>query len=190
MQKLVIASNNDGKIREFKDLFGHKFDVMSMAEAGFDMDIAETGSTFEQNATIKANAIYDFTKCAVIADDSGLCCDALDGKPGVLSARYFSDHDNDVNIDAVLKDMADKKNRKAKFVCAICYIDTHKNKTVVMGECNGNIAYERRGTNGFGYDSIFVSDQLGCTFAEATLAQKQSVSHRAISINKLMNIIK
>ncbi|MCL2599074.1 MAG: RdgB/HAM1 family non-canonical purine NTP pyrophosphatase [Firmicutes bacterium] len=188
MEKLIIASNNAGKIQELKEMTANHFVVVSMQEAGFLEDIVEDGHTFLQNAQIKARVIFAKTHCATLSDDSGLCVDALGGEPGVYSARYAKDHDNDANIQAVLDKMQGVKDRRAKFVCAMCYIDKQGKEYALVGESFGEIAKARRGHNGFGYDSIFVSQDLGVTFAEANFLQKKSVSHRARAFEKLKQV--
>lgn len=186
MEKIIIASNNQGKIIEFKNLLGNQFNAVSMMEYGIEIDIAETGTSFVENAIIKAQIIYQQTNCAVIADDSGLCIDALGGLPGIKSARFVSDHDNETNIMGVLDKMKKYTNRNAQFVCAIAYINKSGKLITAQGETKGHIAYKKIGENGFGYDSIFIADELGITFAQATFEQKQMTSHRVKALQNLI----
>ncbi len=186
--KLIIASNNKGKIREYKDIFEpFGFTVSSQAEEEISLEVEETGSTFEENAILKARAIYDLSHCCVISDDSGLEVEALGGEPGIYSARYKgleSEHERRI---AILNGLEGKSNRNARFVTCICFIDETGNEHLFTGTWNGQIAYEEEGTNGFGYDPIFISeDGNGKTTASLPLSFKETYSHRAKAVNKLM----
>lgn len=182
--KLLIATKNKGKAAEFEKLLSpHGYEIKTLLDFPEIGEIVENGNTFESNALIKAKALYDATGIACIADDSGLCVDALDGAPGLLSARYAGEKaTDDANIDLLLENMKDCEDRNAKFVCAICHYDG-KDQEIFMGECHGKIGYERQGDNGFGYDPIFIYEN-GKTFAQMTSEEKNEISHRARAIKK------
>ena len=189
--KLIIASNNKGKIREYKQLlepFG--YDVVSQREAGIDIEVEETGTTFAENSALKARAIYELKKCAVLADDSGLVVDALGGEPGVYSARYGG-CDNDADrVALILKKMSGVKNenRSAHFVCTIHFIKANGEEIAVEGRVYGKIGYEPLGENGFGYDPIFMYENK--SFAQVSAEVKNSVSHRANALKALIEKLK
>lgn len=190
--KIVAATHNKGKIREFQRILGRLgFETVSQNDVGIYAQPEENGITFEENAIIKANAVAELCDCAVMADDSGLCVEALDGRPGVYSARYAGDGATDSQrVEKLLSEMKDKTNRNAKFVSAIAFIMPDGEQITVTGETFGTIAYEPSGSDGFGYDPIFVSEDLGKTFAEASSEEKDSVSHRGRALDKLYNILK
>ncbi len=185
--KIILASNNKNKLREFSEILNPMgYEVITQAEAGADIEAEENGSTFEENSYIKAKAAYDLTKLPVIADDSGLEVDALNGEPGIYSARYAAP---DRLCETVLEKMAgvpDEK-RTARFVCVVCYINEKGESFTVRGTCEGKIGYEKKGTNGFGYDPIFM--QGNKSFAELTADEKNSVSHRADALKKFKDMI-
>ena len=185
---LALASNNFGKLKELKQLLGDRFDVRSMREMGVETDVEETGETFEENALIKAKALMDICRCASLADDSGLCVDQLDGRPGVHSARYCGVHgDDEANNQLLLKELADKPApHRAHYGAAVALCRPGREPIIVYGRCEGEIIGEYRGEGGFGYDPLFLSDDLGVTFAEADPAAKNGVSHRARAIQKLI----
>lgn len=186
--KIILASNNKNKLREIKDVLSpYGYEVISQAEAGADIEAEETGSTFEENAEIKARAVYDICHTPVIADDSGLTVDALNGAPGIYSARYAEPGKRCLRILDEMKDIPEEK-RSAKFVCVICYIGEDGSSRFFRGECSGRIGYEKRGENGFGYDPIFVYDTR--TFAELPSEEKNRVSHRANALAKFEEFIK
>jgi len=184
--KLVIASNNSGKVREYKQLLSKLgYDVVSQSEAGVYTEVPETGATFEENARLKARAVYyghTEGETAVIADDSGLEVDYLGGEPGVYSARYAPVGQRRSTVLVKLEGVPIEK-RTARFVCVICFIDNTR-EIIVRGECEGYIGFENRGNNGFGYDSIFM--QGGKSFAELTDGEKNAVSHRNAALSKLL----
>ncbi len=180
---IVVASGNKHKIEEIRAVFGG-VRLITMAEAGFKGDIAETGKTFKENAYIKAETVHEALGCAVLADDSGLCVDALDGAPGVYSAR-FSGGDSAANRQLLLKRMDGISHRRARFVCCVCYISADGKAVFGEGATEGRILFEEIGNNGFGYDSLFFSDDLRMTFAEADEEQKNSVSHRGRALKDL-----
>ncbi|MFR1566393.1 MAG: XTP/dITP diphosphatase [Christensenellales bacterium] len=186
MNRLIVASANKGKIREIKELLGDRYEIISMADAGINIDIEETGATFEENAAIKAKAIFALCGCPVISDDSGLIVDALNGEPGVYSARYAgNEHDDEKNNQKLLAKLKDKTDRSARFVSAVVYYD---GKTLISaeGRVEGKILTEKKGDNGFGYDPLFYSTELKKSFGEASAEEKNSVSHRARAFKSLM----
>lgn len=181
----MVASGNRGKIEEFKEIVpGVTF--VSMREAGYEGEPEETGATFKENAYIKAKAVYDALKRPVIADDSGLCVDALGGAPGIYSAR-FSGGDFADNRALLLKRMEGIPARSARFVCAVCYIDAHGEPLFGEGYTEGKILFEEIGSKGFGYDSLFFSTDLHKSFGEASEDEKNAVSHRYRALRDLFS---
>ncbi len=189
--KLVLASNNFGKLRELRALLGHRYDVYSMREMGVTGDMEENGETFQENALIKARHVMAQVGCAALADDSGLAVEALGGRPGVRSARYAGVHGDDAgNNQLLLKELNGvSEPRRAKYVAAIALCAPGQDEIVATGECDGEILREYRGEGGFGYDPLFLSRDLGLTFAEADEAEKNRVSHRARAIEALLKMI-
>lgn len=188
--KVVIATKNKGKLQEYKKMLGADFEVISSFDVGYYEEVDETGSTFEENSFIKAKALYDYCKIATIADDSGLMVDALNGQPGVFSARYCGEHGDDKgNYTLLLKNMENQVNRKAHFKTALTYID---NETIitVTGETFGEILTKPIGENGFGYDPIFFSYDLKKSFGTATEEEKNKVSHRFVAVQNLLKKLK
>lgn len=180
--KIVFATNNENKLREAREiLLPLGIEVVSQREAGAECEPEENGTTFAENAMIKARAVYDIVKCPVIADDSGLCVDALDGRPGVYSARYAPKGQECAKLLDEMKDIPDDK-RGAYFQCTIAYIDSDRYFTV-SGKCVGKIGYEERGTNGFGYDPIFIYNEK--TLAERSEDDKNKISHRGAALRGL-----
>lgn len=183
--KLIIASNNAGKIREIKEILGSHFeDVISMREAGIELDVVEDGTTFLENARKKAAevlALVDDDDAAVLADDSGLEVDALSGAPGVYSARFAGEcHDdaaNNAKLLDLLKDTPTEK-RTANFACAMVLARHGMANLEAVGKCCGTILYENMGENGFGYDPLFYYPEFNASFAQLTSEQKNAVSHR------------
>ncbi|MBQ8053849.1 MAG: RdgB/HAM1 family non-canonical purine NTP pyrophosphatase [Lachnospiraceae bacterium] len=189
--KLIIASNNKGKIREYKDIFEpFGFLVTSQGEENINLEVEETGTTFEQNALLKAQAIYDLSHSCVISDDSGLEVEALGGEPGLYSARYKGLETEHERRIAVLKGLEGKENRNARFVTCICFIDEKGQPHLFTGIWNGVIAEKEEGTNGFGYDLIFISeDGNGKTTASMPLSFKETYSHRAKAVRELISYL-
>ena len=185
---LVLASNNFGKLKELKQMLGDRYDVRSMREMGVETEVEETGETFGENALIKAKALMGICNCATLADDSGLCVDQLGGRPGVHSARYCGVHgDDEANNQLLLKELSDKPApHKAHYGAALALCRPGREPVIVYGRCEGQIIGEYRGSGGFGYDPLFLSDDLGVTFAEADPQAKNGVSHRARAIQKLI----
>lgn len=193
MIKLVLASRNKKKIEELRKLLSSELDkevsVLSLDDIGYYNDIEEHGTTFEENAITKASVPAKLGFIG-IADDSGLCVDALKGAPGVYSARYSGGDDED-NNDLLLKELDGKDNRNAKYVCTMaCVFPDHSKDFVVRGECYGKILTERHGDGGFGYDPLFYYEPFGKTFAEVELSKKNEVSHRAIAIKQFVKKLK
>jgi XTP/dITP diphosphohydrolase len=177
-EKLVVASGNAHKLREIAQIFT-QYEVVSQKEAGFDEDVEETGTTFEENALIKARAASKALGVVALADDSGICVEALDGAPGVYSARYCGWHaDDKSNRDLLLKNLAGKENRKAYFESAIALVYPDGRELVAHGRTYGSILYAEDGDGGFGYDCLFFSDDLQKSFGRASAEEKNSVSHR------------
>jgi len=188
MKQVVIATKNKGKAKDFEALFQPLgFEVVTMFDVAPDMEIEETGTTFEENAVLKAETLAKALNMIVIADDSGLAVDALDGAPGVYSARYAGDHDDEANIVKVLENLAGvpEEKRTARFMCALAIAGPEMDTTTVFGTCEGVILQEKRGTNGFGYDPIFFIPELGRAMAELTPEEKGAISHRGNAIRKL-----
>ena len=186
--KLIIASNNKGKIQEYKDIFEPLgFLVLSQVEENICLEVEETGTTFEQNAILKARAIYEISRSCVISDDSGLEVEALCGEPGLYSARYKGLSTEHERRMAILKELEGKENRRARFVTCICFIDETGKEHIFTGIWNGVIADKEEGQNGFGYDSIFISeDSEGKTTASLPISFKEKYSHRAKAVKSLI----
>jgi len=192
--RMIVATNNRGKLEEIEQIAaGHDVELVTLKDAGIKIDVEENGSTFEENALIKARAVYELTKTPVLADDSGLCVDALFGAPGIFTSRYSGENaTDDTNIDKILSVMRDvpEGKRSARFVCAIAYIDENGSEYVYRGTCEGEITFERRGRDGMGYDPIFYYPPFGCTFAECPYEKKNSVSHRNAALKKFFDEFK
>lgn len=190
MQKIIAATKNKNKVREFKEILPD-FDIITQEEAGIDLDVEETGTTFRENALLKAKAIFEKTNIPALADDSGLEVDALGGEPGVYSARYGGEGlDDRGRLNLVLEKMknVEDENRKARFVCSIAFVT--KDKTYeAEGVCEGVLIREPKGENGFGYDPIFYVPQMGKTTAEMTPEEKNAISHRGKALRNLKDIL-
>lgn len=188
MKQVVIATKNRGKVKDFETLFHPLgYEVVTMFDVAPNMEIEETGTTFEENAVLKAEALSKALNKIVIADDSGLAIDALDGEPGVYSARYAGDHDDEANIQKVLANLKGVQERTARFVCVIAVATPSQATYTVRGECVGEITTAKKGDNGFGYDPIFYVPTLEKTMAQLTAEQKASVSHRGNALRKLQD---
>ena len=186
--KLIIASNNEHKLREIRQILGNHFgEILSMREAGIDHETIEDGETFLQNAEKKAREIAEISGCCALADDSGLCVDALDGAPGIYSARFAGRHgDDEANNDLLLKKLEHVQNREAHYTCAMALVWPDGRMMTSEGYLYGTIGRERRGTNGFGYDPLFVLPERGCTTAELSPEEKNAISHRAEALHGLV----
>ena len=189
--ELVIASNNKHKVHEIKTMLSGRFDkIYSLAELGIDVDPEETAPDFLGNALIKAKAIAACTDKAVIADDSGLEVTALNGAPGVFSARYAGEPcSDDNNNEKLLREMQGISDRSARFVTTMVVLFPTGKSIIGVGEVKGEILTEKRGTNGFGYDPLFYSYELKKTFGEASDAEKNSVSHRSRALKDILTKI-
>lgn len=180
--KVILASKNPHKLTELSAILSqHGFEIALESEYGLDIDVDETGTTFEENSLLKAEAVMKASGLPVLADDSGLMVDALNGAPGVYSARYghkSSDGERTAFLLENMKDVPDEK-RTAKFVCVITCLWPDGRKIVARGECPGVITREVHGENGFGYDPVFYLPELGMTYAELPSEQKNAISHRA-----------
>lgn len=193
MREIIIATKNAGKVKDFETLFSPKgFKVKSLLDFPEIEDVEETGVTFAENATLKAEAISSALNKPVIADDSGLAIDALNGEPGVYSARYAGENkDDNANIEKVLQKLNDVpfEKRTARFHCALAIAVPGKRTEIVEGTCEGHILEEKRGENGFGYDPIFFVEKWRCSMAELTKGQKNQISHRANALKRLAPLI-
>ncbi|MFE4037644.1 MULTISPECIES: XTP/dITP diphosphatase [Priestia] len=193
MREIIIATKNAGKVKDFETLFSPKgFKVKSLLDFPEIEDVEETGVTFAENATLKAEAISSALNKPVIADDSGLAIDALNGEPGVYSARYAGENkDDNANIEKVLQKLNDVpfEKRTARFHCALAIAVPGKRTEIVEGTCEGHILEGKRGENGFGYDPIFFVEKWRCSMAELTKEQKNQISHRANALKRLAPLI-
>lgn len=200
MKRLVIASNNEGKIKEIKRVLANfPVEVLSLKDMGLDIDVEEDGLTFEDNAKKKSVEIYkelikrNESNFIVMSDDSGLEVDYLNGEPGVFSARYAGEHGNDkknnekllLNLSGVSDD-----NRKARFVCQLALINDKNEYRAVRGTVDGYILEEEKGNGGFGYDPLFFYKPLNKSFGELTMEEKNEISHRGVALQKVKEIIK
>ncbi len=185
--QLIAATGNKNKLRELREIFP-EHEILSAAEAGFFEEVEETGTTFRENALLKARTVCKATGKPALADDSGLCVDALHGAPGVYSARYSGGGDAE-NRKLLLKNLEGVENRRAHFSCCIALVFPDGRELIAEGRTEGTILYENRGEGGFGYDSLFLSDDLKKSFAEASETEKNAVSHRGRAINKLRGML-
>ena len=199
--KFVLATQNPKKLKEMSAILGELgVEVVSEADLGVKIEVEETGETFAENSLLKAKAVMEATKLPAIADDSGLCVDALDGAPGVYSARYAGHHgDDDANNAKLLRELADvpEEQRSAKFVSAVCFMLPDGRALEVEGECPGRIAFTlQNGDYGFGYDPLFIPDEYGApdgkrpnterrSYAQLTPDEKDAISHRGRAMEKL-----
>jgi len=190
MREIIIASKNSGKIKEYKNAFSNS-DYVLKSLLDYDMveEVEETGKTFRENAFIKAETIYNKYNIPVIADDSGLVVNQLKNLLGVKSKRFSESGTDDDNIDLLLKKMKNRKDRSAYFITVICFYLNKNDIRFYEGITSGKIIEKRRGLNGFGYDPIFLVDQMNLTYAELNLNEKQSISHRGKAISQLQKDI-
>ncbi|MBP5495325.1 MAG: RdgB/HAM1 family non-canonical purine NTP pyrophosphatase [Lachnospiraceae bacterium] len=203
--KVIVATKNQGKIREIKSIFNFdNWEILTMKEEGLDPEIVEDGKTFEENSIIKVRTVREeylkqkpqdyvnYDKVYIFADDSGLEVDALNKEPGVLSARYMGEdtsyHIKNQNIIDRLEGVKEE-DRTARFVCSIAAIDMEGNETVVRETMEGYIGYKEAGENGFGYDPIFMLPEYGLTSAEISMEEKNKISHRGKALRKMMEVL-
>jgi len=184
MRTIVVATNNFGKVKEFKELFQEDC-LLTLKDIQYDKEIEEKGNTFYDNALSKARQVSKDTGYIVLADDSGLEVAALGGEPGVHSARYAKDHDDQANNALLLKKLNGKTQRDARFVCALCLYFPNDFYFMAEGYCTGVITTEARGTNGFGYDPYFLVPEFNQTMAQMPLSVKNKISHRAKALETL-----
>ncbi len=182
-KRLVVASGNRGKLREIAELLPD-YEVIGYKDLGLDFEIVEDGTSFYENALIKAKAVYDVIKLPTLSDDSGLCVDALCGAPGIYSARYSADGTDERNNELLLKNMKGITDRSARFTCCAVYYDGVHTLSAV-GVTEGYILEEEKGSGGFGYDPLFFSRDLGKCFGECAAEEKNSVSHRARALKSI-----
>ena len=188
--KLVFATNNAHKLRELREILGTGYELLSLADIGCHEDIPEDGATLEENSLAKAQYVFDHYGYDCFADDTGLEVTALDGRPGVYSARYAGeDCDSERNIDKLLGELADKTDRTARFRTVIALIEGSEG-IEFEGKIEGTIATERHGEGGFGYDKVFLPEGSDRTFAEMKSAEKNAISHRARATKKLIDYLK
>lgn len=187
--KIVFASNNPNKLAEMRQALGDGFELLSLADVGFEGDIPETGETLEHNAKEKAQYIFDRVQLPVFADDTGLEIDALDGKPGVHTAHYSGTRNPENNMSKVLSEMEGCADRSAQFRTVISFITPNRDE-LFEGIVTGDIANEISGTTGFGYDPIFKPEGEKRTFAEMTMEEKAQANHRVRALAKLISFIK
>ena len=188
MKELILASNNAHKVEEIKSIL-EDYNILTLKDINYTEEIIEDGTTFEENALIKARTICKYSGKTAISDDSGLSVELLDGRPGVYSARYSKEQTDEKNIEKVLLELNEQKS-KAKFVSVIALVKPNGTELTFRGECHGEIIFEKRGTNGFGYDPIFYVPSLDKTFAELSANQKNSISHRKQSLEKFSQYLK
>ncbi|MCX7747604.1 MAG: XTP/dITP diphosphatase [Clostridia bacterium] len=194
MRKFIVATRNKGKLKEIQEILrGFQVDVISMEEAGIFKDIEETGTTFEENAMIKAKEVLKLTGEIVMADDSGLEVDCLDGAPGIYSARFAgegaSDEDRNNKLLSMLQGVELEK-RTARFVCAVAVVFPDGREFTVKGICEGYIGFEPKGTNGFGYDPLFYMPEYNMTTAQMKSEDKHKISHRGRALKKMVEEFK
>lgn len=186
--KLIIASNNTHKLTEIKAILGSVFDeILSMREAGIEHETVEDGNTFMENAEKKAREIAEISGCPALADDSGLCVDALGGAPGIFSARFSGVHGDDkANNRLLLQKLQGVEDRSAHYTCAMALIWPDGKEVNAEGYLEGKIGFEEKGQNGFGYDPLFIISALNKTAAEISPEEKNGISHRAKALNELL----
>lgn len=190
MNEFIFATNNKHKLSEIQSLAENSFELKSLADMNCFEDIPETADTLEGNALLKAEFVYNRFGKSCFADDTGLEVEALNGQPGVYSARYAgNNHDFEANIDKLLVELAGKTNRKARFRTVIALIINNK-AVYFEGIVDGVITTERKGEKGFGYDPVFLPEGFDKTFAEMTLEEKNAISHRARAVSKLVEYLK
>jgi XTP/dITP diphosphohydrolase len=189
--KICLASNNAHKISELRAILGTSFDISTLAEIGCEVDIPETGETLEENSLLKAKYVYENFGLCTLADDSGLEIEALEGRPGVYSARYAGEHGNhEANMAKVLNELKGQVHRRACFSTVLTLIEADGEAKQFTGKIYGSILEAKQGTGGFGYDPIFMPDGYEQSFAEMPDALKNTISHRANALNELLKYLK
>ncbi len=188
---ICFASNNPHKLEEIRDILGSTVDIASLVNIGCLDELPETQPSLEGNSLQKAEFVFNNYKVACFADDTGLEVEALNGEPGVYSARYAGEHkSSDDNIDLLLKNLQNRSNRRARFRTVVTLVGVDEKPITFEGIVNGSIIAERRGTSGFGYDPIFIPEGYNKTFAEMTLQEKSTLSHRSMAVRKLEAYLK
>lgn len=188
-QTIVLASGNKHKIKEIGEMLT-EYNVVGYKDLGYDFEIEEDGNTFYENALIKAKAVSNALNLPALADDSGICVDALDGMPGIYSARYAGDGVDEHNNQLLLKNMEGIENRNAKFVCCMVFYKPNGEIITATGETHGKILYKTQGENGFGYDPLFFSDDLQKCLGVASAEEKNTISHRFRALQALKDKLK
>lgn len=188
MREILFATQNQHKKEEIQQILGEDFLVKSLSDYDLNEEIVEDGDTFEANALIKAKYCFQKTGIPSVGDDSGLVVAALDGRPGIYSARYAGNHDFEKNIEKVLEEMQNETDRKAYFITVLCYYDKNGAK-YFEGKVHGNLLTENKGLKGFGYDPIFVPEGHQMTFAEMNPEDKNAISHRKNALEKFLKSI-
>ena len=186
--KLIIASNNAHKLIEIKAILGNHFEeILSMREAGIEHETVEDGNTFLENALKKAREMAAISGCCALADDSGICVDALDGAPAIYSARFSGVHGDDkANNRLLLQKLEGAESRKAHYTCAMALVWPDGREVTAEGYLHGEIGFEEKGEHGFGYDPLFLLPERGCTTAELLPEEKNAISHRALALQELL----
>lgn len=190
--KYIVATNNQHKLKEIKEILGSKIEIVSLSDLNLSIDVEETGKTFLENSLIKARAVCSLSGLPALADDTGLMVDALNGEPGVYSARYAGiEHNDKANREKLLENLknVEYQNRTASFRTVISIVYPDGTYLTEEGEVFGHILTEEVGNGGFGYDSLFFSDELGKSFAEASDDEKNSVSHRGRALRKIFKLL-
>lgn len=190
MQKLLLASNNAGKLREFREIFSEDV-ILSLADLSLEIEVEEDGKTFEENAVKKAREVAKISGMTAVADDSGLCVNALSGAPGIYSARYAGENASDQErIQKLLEELKGERDRRAKFVSVVALCTPEGETVTARGECEGEILEQPEGNGGFGYDPVFYVKEFGKTFGQLTGEEKNRISHRGRAIRALWEKIK
>lgn len=186
--KLILASNNAHKLREIKEILGDRFDeILTLREAGIEHETVEDGETFLENARKKAREIAEISGCCALADDSGICVDALGGAPGIYSARFAGEHgDDEANNALLLEKLQGAEDRSAHFTCVVVMAWPDGRELSAEGRLYGEIAFEPAGDGGFGYDPIFYLPDRGCTDAQLPPGEKNRISHRGKALRALL----
>ena len=186
--QILIATHNLHKKDEIQQILGPEFIVTTLTDYGLNEEIVEDGSTFQENALIKAKYCFEKTGKASVGDDSGLVVEALDGRPGIYSARYAGNHNFKKNIEKVLEELKDEPNRRAYFITVLCFKDAD-GEHFFEGRVYGNITTEVFGDDGFGYDPIFIPDDHNMTFAQMLPEEKNKISHRSEALKKFLEFL-